>query len=186
MSGKSESQILCELLCEKARIQLLGSRGHRALLLTEPSCPDSQVYLKDIPDDAVVLKADAMPDTGKTIFNGQHGECQIADFAVICPEAKRVVFVELKNTGDTAVHRQQQLQGAACVFEYCRELVKAFWGKMAFLDGVSKHYVSFTHTNIRKRSTRSPRIEGSGLTPDQMRKVSFAPTVYFDSLWKAC
>lgn len=183
MAAISDSEILCEMICDRATLPLLGAKGHRSLEINEPKFPTSKVYVRDVPDDAFVLNVDAMPEMGKVVFIGTHCECKRADYVIICPEKCVVVFIELKNRSDTEWHRVAQLKGADCIYEYCKCVGKLFWDKPDFLSRLQKHYVSFIHTSsLRKRGTRKKSVLGDGKSPSTMRKIAYAPTIFFNEM----
>jgi hypothetical protein len=47
-------------------------------------------------------------------------------------------------------HICQQLHGAACLAEYCKEVGRTFWQVRTFLEGYTRCYVSISHVLIGK------------------------------------
>ncbi|CAN2041057.1 hypothetical protein GMMP15_260015 [Candidatus Magnetomoraceae bacterium gMMP-15] len=129
----NDLNILYELIRKDAMISIEdGDYGKKAVTLSEPKCEDHKGYsvvIRNMPENAVVIKADAFPSPSK-IFSNSRGECKRADFVIITNIEKRarnlIIFIEIKKgKGGSEKEIIQQLKGAQCVVAYCRSIV---WG----------------------------------------------------------
>ncbi len=126
--------ILRQMIKDDAKISLSDNYGKWKVELTEPQHSDSSVCICGLPDDAVVIKADAFksPDM---VFNGSKGECKRADFVIVAAAANKKVIlcIEMKATKGSEKEIIQQLKGAQCFVAYCQEVGKVFWNHETFL-----------------------------------------------------
>jgi hypothetical protein len=153
----SDIAILKEMIKESATVPLEDDKGKKRVILKEPPPANYYVTIDGMPDDAqvIVIKADAFP-APRNIFNGSNGECKRADFVIIADTAteKIILCIEMKKNKDQNKTIIQQLIGAKCFIEYCKEIGKAFWKRQNFLDGYQYRFVSIAHIPISKRKTR--------------------------------
>jgi len=104
-------------------------------------------------ENVIVIKADQFkaPDT---IFRGDHGECKRADFVIIADTRKKkiILCIELKAKSGGHNHEiLQQLQGAKCFVEYCKEIGKSFWKQPQFLADYEYRFVIIRDTRVQKQ-----------------------------------
>lgn len=113
-------EILMQLLKPAATVPLEEEYGKHFVTLREPQAPDSQVTVRHLPADTIAIKVDAFssPDA---IFNGKNGECKRADYVLISPERRTIVYIEIKRTRDCFEDIVKQLKGAQCFMNYCRD-----------------------------------------------------------------
>ena len=130
---RADFDILEALIRDEALASVKHSYGKRALVLTESESTPGSGYsltVRDVPDDAIALKADAFP-APISIFRGDNGECKRADFVIIASDdgSKWVVYIEMKKGGGrTELEIIRQLRGAECLVAYCRAIGQKFWG----------------------------------------------------------
>jgi hypothetical protein len=182
----SDIEILKEMIRNLAIVPLIIDKPKNKVILSEPPPANYSVTINGIPDqnNVIVIKTDAFksPDT---IFQGSHGECKRADFVIIAnTEKKKVILcIELKAGKGGQTHEiLQQLEGAKCFAEYCKEIGKSFWNQPKFLNGYEYRFVSIKKVT----STRKSSITESGISSDSkikflVRKGSFFE---FDDLIK--
>lgn len=175
--------ILHKMIKESAKVPIQDADGKKTVTLTEPQQPGSSVTIAGLPDDAIVIKADAFksPDA---VFTGSQGECKRADFIIVAARGnkKTIVCIEMKATKDSEKEIVQQLNGAKCFVSYCQKIGEVFWQQPDFLKGYAHRYVSIGHTSIPKRKTRIDRAGGVHDRPDRMLKISFPHRLQFDQL----
>ena len=179
----TDIEILNELIAPSAKIPLSAQHGKFHVDLKEPQCLDSEVTIRDLPSEAIVIKADSFksPDS---VFAGARGECKRADYVIIAEKDGRifVIYIEMKKTKGQLNHIVQQLAGTQCFVRYCREIGKAFWMQSGFLDSAQHRFVSIGHTSIPKSKTRIDRPTGGHHRPDQMLKIHWPHYVFFNML----
>lgn len=179
----TDLEILHQMIRDAAKVPLADNYGKNKVILREPHQPDSSVTILGVPDDAIVIKADAFrsPDT---VFDGSHGECKRADFVIVADTGNKKVIlcIEMKTTKDSEKKIIWQLTGTQCFVAYCREIARAFWNEQNFLDGYVYRFVSIGHTSIPKRQTRTIRQAGSHDRPDKMLKIDWPNYLQFNHL----
>lgn len=176
-------EILHQMIKDGAKVPLLDNHGKKSVVLSEPQHPNSSVMIAGMPDNAIVIKADAFksPDT---VFSGSQGECKRADFVIVADTGsrKRIICIEMKAAKASEKEIIQQLSGARCFIVYCQEVGKLFWKRQNFLAGYSYRFISIGHTSIPKRRSRIDRSAGIHDSPDQMLKISSPHRLQFDHL----
>lgn len=175
--------ILHQMIKDGAKVPLLEKHGKKSVVLSEPQHPDSSVTIAGMPDNAIVIKADAFksPDT---VFTGLHGECKRADFVIVADtdNKKSIICIEMKAKKASEKEIIQQLSGAKCFIVYCQTVGKSFWKQRDFLAGYSLRFISIGHTSIPKRRTRIDRSAGTHDRPERMLKISSPHHLQFDQL----
>lgn len=179
----SDFQILKDMFKSGATVALEHYDGKCQVALIETQHNDSAVTIRGLPDNAVIIKADAFksPDS---VFNGLRGECKRADFVIVADTGKKKVIlcIEMKSTGDSETEVIQQLRGAYCFISYCQAIGKVFWQQKGFLDGYTYRYVSIGHISIGKRKTRIDRPTGKHDQPERMLKIHWPNYLQFNQL----
>jgi len=175
--------ILHQMIKDGAKVPLLDKHGKKSVVLSEPQHPGSSVTIAGMPDNAIVIKADAFTPP-KSVFNGLKGECKRADFVIVANTGnkKSIVCIEMKATKAPEKEVIQQLSGAKCFIVYCQEIGKSFWKQQDFLVGYSFRFISIGHTSIPKRPTRIDPSAGVHDHPDRMLKISSSHRLQFDQL----
>lgn len=175
--------ILHQMIKESAKVPIKDANGKKTVVLTEPQQPDSEVTIAGLPDDAIVIKADAFKSPGG-VFEGSKGECKRADFVIVAVRGnkKTIVCIEMKATKDSEKEIVQQLAGAKCFVAYCQKIGEVFWHQTDFLKGYAHRYVSIGHTSIPKRKTRIDKASGGHDRPERMLKISSPHRLQFDHL----
>jgi hypothetical protein len=175
--------MLHELIKDTAKQALVDSYGKKQAILTEPQCPGVSVTISGLPDNVIVIKADAFtsPDT---VFIGANGECKRADFVIIANTGNKkvVLCIEMKATKGSEKEIIQQLTGAQCFVSYCREIGKAFWNQPDFLKSYVYRFVSISQISIAKSKTRMTRSTDSHDRPEQMLKIAYPHHLQFNHL----
>lgn len=178
------TQVLAELLEPNAVIwPRVNIHGKRELKLCEPDEADCVVLIRDVPPDALALKADLFPQP-RGVFKGSKGECKRADYIIISEERKTIIFVELKLTRAQQNHVTQQLKGAHCLLHYCQEIVFRFWGVPSFLCDCSKRYVHIVRSSLHKRPTRPSKKSRPAKhdTPENHMRIANSNYISFNAL----
>lgn len=173
--------ILSQMIKGAAMVQLKEEYGKPLVKLSEPQAPDSSATIRNLPNDAMVIKVDAFrsPDD---VFNGVNGECKRADYVIISAEKKCIIYIEMKRTKDGWNQIVKQLLGSQCFVKYCQEVGKGFWNENEFLNGYKSRFISIGHTSIAKRKTRITRNAERHDTPDQAMKVDWPNYLQFNQL----
>ncbi|MCO6433798.1 hypothetical protein [Nitrosomonas nitrosa] len=178
----SDIEILNQLIKDSAKVQLNLTNGKNQLKL-EDLQSNTSIAISGVPDDTVVIKADIFrsPDS---IFNGTKGECKRADFIVVADDGKKkvIICIEMKACRDSEKEIIQQLMGARCFINYCKEIGKEFWNQKNFLDGYAYRFVSINHISIPKNKTRIDRNSELHDRPDRMLKISSPHRLEFNHL----
>jgi hypothetical protein len=126
-----DASILVQLIKPAATVPLLDEYGKCVLILREPQAIDSVVTVRNVPTDTIAIKVDAFtaPDA---VFNGLQGECKRADYVLISPERRTVIYIEIKRTRDGFSGIVKQLKGAQCFVNYCRDIGrKRFFARLS-------------------------------------------------------
>ena len=176
----SDKEILSELFCKSAMIPLENEHGKPIIKLQEVGVKGSVTYIRNIPSDAIVIKADDFP-APKTFFKGDKGECKRADFIIISEEQKVILYVELKAGEKDASHIVKQLKGAYCVVAYCKEIGKQFWNQDTFLDGYVHRFVGMVNLSVGKKPSRH-KSKSLHDSPESFLKISSPHHIQFKEL----
>lgn len=176
-----DAEILAQLIKPAATVSLEKQYDKHYLTLTEPQAPDSLVTVRNVPADTVVIKVDAFaaPDA---VFKGEQGECKRADYVLISPERRTIIYIEVKRTRDGLEDIIKQLKGAQCFVNYCCDIGRTFWGEANFLQGYRHRFVSIGHTTIAKRRTRVGRSAPRHDNPATHLKIDWPHHVQFNQL----
>lgn len=176
----SDMKILSELILHSALVPHENEYGKPVIKLQEAGIKDSVSFIRNIPSDVIVIKADEFP-ASKTFFKGDKGECKRADFIIISEEKKVILYVELKSGAKDSSHIVKQLRGASCLISYCKEIGRQFWKKSTFLDGYAHRYVGMVNLSISKRPSRhkSAPLHDS---PESFLKISSPHYLQFNEL----
>ena len=186
---RADFDILEALIRDEALASVEHSYGKKALVLTESGNTPGSGYsltVRDVPDDAIALKADAFP-APISIFRGDNGECKRADFVIIASDggSKWVVYIEMKKGGGrTELEIVRQLRGAECLIAYCRAIGQKFWQAHNFLDNSYRPcFVSVRDIGAQKRPS-FPQRSARHDAPERMLKIKAPPnsTVRFKQL----
>lgn len=176
----SDIKILSELILESALVPHENTYGKPVIKLQEAGVKDAISYIRNIPSDAIVIKADKFPAPG-SFFKGDKGECKRADFIIISEEKKVILYVELKAGATDTSHIVKQLKGASCVISYCKEIGRHFWNENTFLDGYAHRYVGMVNLSVSKKPSRhkSAPLHDS---PETFLKISSPQYIQFNQL----
>jgi len=177
----SDMEILSQMIKGPALVQLEEEYGKLLVRLGEPQAPDSQVTIRNLPADAIVIKVDAFrsPDD---VFRCSRGECKRADYVIISAEKRCIIHIEMKRTKDRWKQIVKQLLGSQCVIKYCQEIGKGFWNQNNFLDNYKSRFISIGHTSIAKKKTRITRDADLHDTPDRAMKIDWPRYLQFNRL----
>lgn len=182
----SDIAILREMIQTTATVSLEDYHNKKKITLEEPPPASYSVTIHGMPndDEVIVIKADTF-SSPNSVFQGEHGECKRADFAIIADtENKKIIIcIEMKaGQGGSEKEIIQQLKGARCFVTYCREIGQSFWGQQNFLDGYEYRFVSIRNISISKRPTRSSIQTPKHDQPDQMLKITSPKGLQFNRL----
>lgn len=179
----SDLDILRQMIKDSVRLQPVDHHGNKMIDLTEPQHPNCSVTIFGLPDDTVVIKADAF-SSPSTVFNGSKGECKRADFVIIAHDGdkKTILCIELKaGKGGSEEEIIQQLKGARCFVVYCQEIGRLFWNMPGFLKEYKYRYASIKNISIAKRPTRKKQRQIND-RPESMLKISGGRSLHFNEL----
>ncbi len=176
-----DMNILSQMFKDAALVQKQEEYGKPLVKLSEPQAPDSVATIRNLPADAIIIKADVFgsPDD---IFKGNNGECKRADYVIISAEKKCIIYIEIKRKKDEWNQIVKQLIGSQCFVKYCQEVGKGFWNKDDFLNGYKNRFICIGHTSIPKKKTRITRSADCHDTPDQAMKVDWPNYLQFNHL----
>jgi hypothetical protein len=176
-----DKKILTELFHSSVLIPMATEYEKPIIRLQEPQVNNCVTVIRNPPSDAIIIKADAFPSP-KSFFKGDKGECKRADFIVVSPEKKVILYIEMKSGFEDASHIVKQLKGAACVIAYCKEVVKHFWNKNAFLGDYEHRYIGLINLSINKKPSRIKSTNHTHDTPDNFLKISSQCNLQFRAL----
>lgn len=177
----NDHEILAELVKDIARVELEEAGRQKRVVLSEPQAPDSITTISHLPDDSIVVKVDAFTSPDQ-VFKGFKGECRRADYVIVSPSKKTVVYIEMKKTKDSWASIVQQLKGAECFLKYCQAVGKSFWQADSFLEQYQHRFVSLCHTSLSKRSTRIRPLEKLHDRPENALRIDWPKILYFNQL----
>ncbi len=172
-----DREILSQMIKEAVLVPLEDEYGKPMIKLDEPNVKNSMACIRNSPSDAFVIKADEFP-APKNFFKGDKGECKRADFIIISPEKKVILYVELKAGAKDSNHIVKQLKGAACVVTYCTEIGKQFWNQSSFLNGYSHRYIGIVNLSVNKKTSRHKKAPVHD-TPETFFKISSPHNIQF-------
>lgn len=177
-----DSQILSELINENVIIQHYQEYQKNCVKLEEEGLPESTSILRNLPHDAVVIKADQFPAPVK-FFKGDKDENKRADYIIISPSKKVVIYIELKSGKKHSSYVENQLKGAACVFAYCKEVGHLFWNHSSFLEGYKHRFVGIVNASINLKPSRTKKNNSSiHDKPCNFLKLSSPSNLQFNQL----
>lgn len=177
-------ETFCQMFKNTALVPLDEQHSKYSVILNEPQVNGSDVKISGVPEDLLAIKIDKFPPPDK-LFSGANGECKRADFALIADNGKkkkRILIIELKRIKASRYHIEEQLKGATCVIEYCKEIAKAFYNCNNPLSEFKIRYISFGHTSIAKKKTRIDRNLEIHDRPNRMMKISSPNYIHFNHL----
>jgi len=175
-----DMEILSELLQESALVPLEHEYGKPVIKLQEAGVKDSVSFVRNVPSDVIVIKADSFP-APIAFFRGDKGECKRADFIIISEEKKVILYVEIKSGEKDAGHIIKQLRGAACVVSYCQEIGKRFWSQSTFLEGYEHRFIGLINLSISKKPSRH-KSRALHDSPESFLKISSPHYLQFKEL----
>ena len=141
--------------------------SYKYVRLCEAKAKDSIVTIKQLPEDIIILKIDEFQFTRKldksntrltneeyakqcSVFRGNHDENCTADYIIISPSERTVIFAEMKSSKCNGIHIIKQLHGAQCFFECMKLFVSHFIpDEKQFLSSYSNGFVKFMYTNSK-------------------------------------
>lgn len=176
-----DAEILAQLIKPAATVPLEDAYGKHVLTLREPQAPDSVVTVRNVPADTLAIKVDSFtsPDS---VFNGGHGECKRADYVLISPEQRTIIYIEIKRTREGLTEIVKQLKGARCFVNYCRDVGRSFWDEPRFLQDYQHRFVSIGHTTLAKRKTQIERLAPRHDSPSAPLKIDWPHHIQFNQL----
>ena len=163
----SDTDILQGLFKQAVCIRAVDNK----ITLSEPSQPESQVSICNLPDDAVCVKAD-MIDLRHFFADTSKGECKRADYLIFSEERKRILVIEMKKRKDAWKVICQQLHGAYCLAMYCLEVGRTFWQARGALSDYQPCFVSISHTVVGTGRQKYAGLASSLDSHVVVRKVS--------------
>lgn len=179
----TDIHILNQMMKNDVKQPLTDAYGKKKVTLKEPQNPNSSITISGVPDNAIVIKADAFksPDA---VFAGIKCEYKRADFVIVAEnDNKKVILcIEMKARKGREKEIIQQLKGAKCFIVYCREIGKEFWEQRDFLDNYKYRYISIGHTGIPKKKTRIEKQVGVHDRPERMLKIQSPHHLQFEHL----
>lgn len=176
-----DMEILSELIKDTALVSLQGDPNKPRVILQEPDAPDSSATISSLPSDAFVIKVDTFRSPSD-IFIGAKGECKRADYVIISPRKKYVLYIELKRTKDDWNQIVKQLMGAQCFVKYCQEIGRTYWAEEDFLKDYKHRFITIGHTSISKRPTRISNNAHVNDSPDKAMKLDWPKNLQFNML----
>lgn len=177
----ADSEILNQMIRNTAKLPLQMQYGKPIVTLDEPQSPNSSVTIAGMPSDAIIIKID-MFNAPDAIFCGSKGECKRADYVIISPSRRRILYIELKKKKDSAKGIIQQLKGAKCFVRYCKEIGRSFWEDKKFLENYHHRFISIGHISIAKGKTRIVRESDLHDTPEKALKIDWPHYLQFNHL----
>ena len=173
----NDSNLLEQLFGDKLIKSEMGDYGKHCIKLNESS--DYFVTINNVAEIAIAIKTDNFPDL-KNFFNccSDIGQCKRADFVVVTD--KKLIFIELCKGKKQAKEVVQQLKGAQCVIEYCRNIGSKFYDYDSFLQDYSSYFVSFSKIGSNKKTIKITK--GINNNPDKFLKINSPNNMQFNQL----
>jgi hypothetical protein len=179
----TDIEILVEMLKNDATIAIETESDKRVVKLTESQI-NQHVKIYNIPENAIVIKADAFPSPN-AIFANSKFECKRADFIIVVETEKVIIYIELKNSIKTKSQEFiiQQLQGAQCLMSYCQSIGEIFWKEKNFLKNYQHRFVNILikGISVSKSLTNSKFLQIHD-HPDRMLQISGLSEISLDYL----
>ena len=149
--------------------------SYKHVRLCESKAQDSIVTIKQLPEDILIIRIDEFQFTRKldkastrltneeyarqcSVFRGNHDENCTADYIIISPSEKNIIFAEMKSSKSKENHIIKQLHGAQCFLECMKLYVGHFISdEKQFLCNYSNGFVRFMYTNSKYYAKDSSR-----------------------------
>ncbi len=127
------------------------------------------ITIQNVPEDAVAIKTDSFPNL-QGFFNccSNIGQCKRADFVIITDD--KLIFIELCKGKKQEKKVVQQLKGAQCVIEYCRNISDKFYNYNSLLKNNIHCFVSVSNIGVNKRGSKQKQYQNN--TPDNFLKIN--------------
>lgn len=173
----SDLTTLHELVSKMAQAQVREQNGRKRVVLEERGDAHQAgytVYLRNVPDDVIAIKADQFPPP-KGIFSNSRGECKRADYVLVAQTEtiNWIVYIEMKSGKADPGEVVKQLKGAECFLAYCRAVGRRFWSDRKFLhkQRYKQRFVCIDGINLNKKTTRPIRHSKLHDTPENMLTI---------------
>ena len=179
----SVKQILSRLITPSAFVEVDYSGRYGSAILKEPQCEDSQIDLRGIPKDTLIIDVDSFPKT-KDFFMDKSGYAKRADYIIVDTQAKNIIYLEMKRASalDGREGLQRQVAGAAAIMYYCQKVFVLMNNKQAFLKDFKEHFVAVLHTSLKKRGTKPKSFNGSGESVEELKTIQYPTKLHYKML----
>lgn len=170
----TEIEAFNELIKNEAKVEVKREYEKYYCELDEPQCSDEKLKLVNLPNNAVVIKADMFPPP-EAIFSGTKSECKRADYIIIVESPKkRILYMELKRSTKSAGNKEitAQLRGAKCLLEYCKTIIAEFWGVKDILTEYQERFFKYRSKTLDKRPTRIDTISSPHNSPENAMPIN--------------
>jgi len=143
---------LRKILVDRALVPLTQEYGNNICTLSETES-NYTFAIRNVPNDALIIKCDRFPTTGDKFFRGKNQECKRADYVLISESEKVIMFFELKRSNKSASAKDitAQLKGAKCIMDYCASISSAFLEEHDIFDGYIYKYYKGAYKSPQKR-----------------------------------
>jgi hypothetical protein len=143
------------------------------VILTEPES-DYSVKIREVPQDLCVIKVDLFK-APSDIFQGNQHENKRADYMLISPESRCIIYIELKRNECEPKEIVAQLKGAFCFCKYVQAIGKEFCKNAKFLDNYKHRFVLLwkMNTSIATQPT-STKSTSTHDTPETALRITGA------------
>ncbi len=198
----SDKQVLQELLNDS---MFLKHTQSNTVTLTEEQAEDSEIVITNLPNDIIIIKSDEFrctrrpsnreisefknlkgteegqkkSDIANRVFKGNYGENDCADYVLLSPSLKVILFLELKSTKDTksGAHIINQLKGAQCFVECCKIYATHFIEKARpdFLNDYHQRFIKCLNTNKKYVALDTERRPRTTCTQKKEKLVPDSP-----------
>lgn len=169
----SDLEYLKSLFNKGALISLDKPFKKWQVCLTEANTGDSQVIIKNLPAETVIIALDSN-FTNEKIFSGAKGECSRCDYILFFEEDNElnIVYIELKKNKLKNEKVICQLKGASAFAAYCRAIGQNFFDK-GFMAAYREYFIAFNKTaRITKKPTRYKTMKNNS-TPENFLRIDY-------------
>lgn len=167
------------LLKPRMIVHHFDDSGVLAVRLKEDKEPKCYVDLRNIPNDALIIRADRFPAPNKA-FKANKRCCCRADFILVSKQMLKVVFIELKcGTAYKPAHVTAQLKGAVCFFEYCQSMLNWFFETSDAFQNFDFRFVCLIRGTNKEPTT--PKLSPNK-KPEQARYIFRPVKADFNSM----
>lgn len=149
----TDTSLLNTMINQSAMVGLQNYNvGAKKVVLIEHQTANSELEIRNIPEDSVVIEVDKSI-SNNDLFSNKKQECKRADYLIVSEQNNLILFIEMKKGKHNGPETIKQLKGSLCVLNYIQSIAREFYKEHDFLDGYNKLFIVFQKVNTKKKKT---------------------------------